>query len=277
MHDPAEVAKRWAHLPEALANTVKIAERCQWELEFGKILIPRFDWTPDGQSERDYLHQLCWQGAMWRYGEIAQEDITYVTAQQAKAKLPANVTQRIEYELGVIEKMAYEAYFLIVADFVNWGKNQGIIIGPGRGSAAGSIVAYCMNITDLDPLKYNLMFERFLNPDRISMPDIDLDFQDDRRGEVIDYVTEKYGQDRVAQIITFGTMAARNSVRDTGRVLGMSYGEVDAIAKLVPQPIQGRHIPLAVSAGLTKSTAADVHADPDLTKEYKSNPRAKAS
>jgi DNA polymerase-3 subunit alpha len=134
--------------------------------------------------------------------------------------LDPQLAERLDYELGVIGKMGYDGYFLIVADFINWGKNQGIIFGPGRGSAAGSIVAYVMNITDLDPIKYDLLFERFLNPDRISMPDIDIDIQDTRRGEVIDYVTEKYGQERVAQIITFGTMAARNAVRDTGRVLG---------------------------------------------------------
>lgn len=271
---PEEITARWSHLPEALENTVKIAERCQWELEFGKILIPRFE-TPAGQSEREYLHQLCWQGAMWRYGAIAREDITHVTADEARAQLPPEVVERIEYELGVIAKMNYDGYFLIVADFVNWGKNQGIIIGPGRGSAAGSIVAYSMNITDLDPLQYDLLFERFLNPDRISMPDIDLDFQDDRRSEVIDYVTEKYGQDRVAQIITFGTMAARNAVRDTGRVLGMSYGEVDAIAKLVPQPIRGRHIPLATSAGVVRSSDPDYRPNPELSQVYRSNPQAK--
>ena len=182
------------------------------------------------------------------------------------------MAQRLDYELGVISKMGYDGYFLITADFINWGKNQGIVFGPGRGSAAGSIVAYVMNITDLDPIKYDLLFERFLNPDRISMPDIDIDIQAGRRGEVIDYVTEKYGEERVSQIITFGTIQARNAIRDTGRVLGYSYDEVDVIAKLVPQPVQGRHTPLAVSTGLAQGKQPP---DPELVAEYKRNPRAK--
>ncbi len=262
--DPKEIAGRWTRLPEALANTAKIAERCDVELELGRVLIPRFP-VPTGESERDYLHELCWQGAMWRYGNIPKEDITHVTEARARKELDPGVVERMDYELDVIGKMGYEGYFLIVADFINWGKNQGIIFGPGRGSAASSIVAYSLNITNLDPLHYDLMFERFLNPDRISMPDIDIDIQDSRRDEVIAYVTEKYGEDRVAQIITFGTMAARNAVRDTGRVLGYSYAEVDAIAKVIPQPVQGRHIPLSVS----------IKEDPDLRKEYDGNPRAK--
>jgi DNA polymerase-3 subunit alpha len=247
--DPKDITERWKNEPEIMANTREIANRCDVEIELGKILIPTFE-TPKGQSEREYLHELTWKGIEWRYGD------------RAKSK---EVIERTEYELKVLEGMGYEGYFLIVSDFINWGKNQGIIFGPGRGSAAGSIVAYAMNITDLDPLKYDLLFERFLNPDRISMPDIDIDIQDSRRGEVIEYVTEKYGQERVAQIITFGTMAARNAVRDTGRVLGMTYGEVDTIAKLIPQPVQGRHIPLSVS----------IVEDPDLRKEYQSNARAK--
>ncbi|TAK89595.1 DNA polymerase III subunit alpha [Patescibacteria group bacterium] len=261
---PEEIAKRWEHVPEAVSNTVKIAEACEVELELGKILIPTFP-TPDGKTEKQYLHELCWQGMMWRYGDIPKEDMHLVEEAKARKQLDSTLIERLDYELEVIDKMGYEGYFLIVADFINWGKNQGIIFGPGRGSAAGSIVAYVMNITDLDPMKYDLLFERFLNPDRISMPDIDIDIQDTRRGEVIDYVTEKYGQDRVAQIITFGTMAARNAVRDTGRALGMSYAEVDAIAKKVPQPVQGRHIPL-------KKSVVD---DPELREEYNSNPRAK--
>ncbi len=259
-----EVASRWTHLPEAVSNTQKIADQCNVEIELGKILIPTFD-TPEGKTEKEYLHQLCWQGMMWRYGEIAKEDMHLQTEDKARKVLNEKLVQRLDYELDVIGKMGYEGYFLIVADFINWGKKQGIIFGPGRGSAAGSIVAYVMNITDLDPIPYDLLFERFLNPDRISMPDIDIDIQDTRRGEVIDYVTEKYGQDRVAQIITFGTMAARNAVRDTGRALGMSYQEVDAIAKKVPAPVQGRHIPLAKS----------IVDDPELRQEYNSNPRAK--
>jgi DNA polymerase III subunit alpha len=262
--DPNDILSRWAHIPESIENTWRIAERCNVELDLGRILIPTFE-VPSGETEREYLHKLCWQGLMWRYAQIAKEDLPLVTEKQARESLPAAAVARADYELDVIGKMGYEGYFLIVADFINWGKNRGIIFGPGRGSAAGSIIAFAMNITDLDPLKYDLLFERFLNPDRISMPDIDIDIQDSRREEVIAYVTEKYGTERVAQIITFGTMAARNAVRDTGRVLAMPYGEVDAIAKLIPQPVQGRHIPLAKS----------IVDDPDLRKEYESNPRAK--
>jgi DNA polymerase III subunit alpha len=262
--DPRDIAARWADHPEVLANTVKIAERCQVELELGRILIPRFE-VPTGESEKEYLHKLTWQGLMWRYGNIANEDISLIDEAKARQTLDKAVIERADYEFSVIGQMHYEGYFLIVADFINWGKNRGIIFGPGRGSAAGSIVSYALNITDLDPLSYGLMFERFLNPDRISMPDIDIDIQDSRREEVISYVTEKYGQERVAQIITFGTMAARNAVRDTGRVLGMAYGEVDAIAKMIPPPVQGRHIPLARS----------IKDDPELRKEYQSNSRAR--
>lgn len=268
---PEEIAERFTRAPEAIANTVKIAERCQAELDLGKILIPTFPVPESGLSERDYLHRLCWQGLAYRYAGIPKEDVGGITEAKARSLVDKKIADRLDYELGVIANMGYDGYFLIVADFINWGKNAGIIFGPGRGSAAGSIVAYALNITDLDPIKYDLLFERFLNPDRISMPDIDIDIQDTRRGEVIDYVTEKYGQDRVAQIITFGTMAARNAVRDTGRVLGYSYDEVDRIAKLIPQPIQGRHIPLAVSTGLKEGK---VPADPDLAKEYRANPRA---
>jgi DNA polymerase-3 subunit alpha len=272
--DPAEIAERFARVPEAVENTAKIAERCNVEIELGRILIPTFE-VPEGfDDERAYLHHLCWQGMAWRYGGIPKEDIAHVTEAKARKMLASHLIDRLDFELGVIGRMGYDGYFLIVSDFINWGKNQGIIYGPGRGSAAGSIVAFVMNITDLDPMKYDLLFERFLNPDRISMPDIDIDIQDTRRGEVIDYVTEKYGQERVAQIITFGTMAARNSVRDTGRVLGYPYDEVDRIAKLVPMPVQGRHVPLAVSVGL-KEGKGDVKADPELVKEYQGNPRAK--
>jgi DNA polymerase III subunit alpha len=268
-----EIAERWKAHPEALANAVKIAERCEVELELDRILIPRFP-TPDGKTESNYLKELCWQGLMWRYGDIPKEDMHTISEARARKELPQSVIERADFEIGVISKMEYEGYFLIVADFVNWGKNQGIIFGPGRGSAAGAIIAYALNITDLDPLKYDLLFERFLNPDRISMPDMDIDIQDTRRDEVIAYVTEKYGQDQVAQIITFGTMAARNAVRDTGRALGMSYAEVDAIAKLVPQPIQGRHIPLGISAGVLPAKG-DMRPYPELVAEYQNNPRAK--
>lgn len=264
LSDPKDVAERWKDLPEVLSNTREIADRCDVTIELGGILIPTFD-TPKGKTEREYLHELAWQGIAWRYNGKTREQAAKMSIDQVRKDSKPEVIERLEYELGILEGMGYEGYFLIVADFINWGKDQGIIFGPGRGSAAGSIVAYAMNITTLDPLFYDLLFERFLNPDRVSMPDIDIDIQDTRRGEVIDYVTEKYGQERVAQIITFGTMAARNAVRDTGRVLGMSYGEVDTIAKLIPPPVQGRHIPLSVS----------IVEDPDLRKEYQSNERAK--
>lgn len=271
--DPAEMAKRWQGEPEVILNTKKIADRCEVTLDLGGIHIPKFP-VPTSQSEREYLHQLAYQGLAWRYGGIAKEDIVHYTRERATEVVPKAAVERLEFELGVIAKMGYDGYFLIVADFINWGKNQGIIFGPGRGSAAGSIVSYALNITDLDPLEHDLLFERFLNPDRISMPDIDVDMQDTRRQEVIDYVVGKYGENRVAQIITFGTMAARNAVRDSGRALGMSYGEVDVIAKLIPQPVQGRHTPLAVSVGLSDGKG-EQRADPELTKEYRSNPRAK--
>ena len=271
--DPKELVKRWEKEPETILNTKKIAERCQVELDLGGIHIPKFP-VPTSQSEREYLHQLAYQGLAWRYGGIAKEDIVHYTKERTVEVVPKEATQRLEFELGVIAKMGYDGYFLIVADFINWGKNQGIIFGPGRGSAAGSIVSYALNITDLDPLEHDLLFERFLNPERISMPDIDVDMQDTRRQEVIDYVVGKYGENRVAQIITFGTMAARNAVRDSGRALGMTYGEVDAVAKLIPQPVQGRHIPLAISSGISPGKG-DQKADPDLEREYKSNPRAK--
>ena len=257
--------ERFKDTPEAITNTVKIAKMCDLEIKLGEILIPRFPGVPKGETEKSYLRKLVYQGAANRYTDIPKEDLDKMTEQKVRPKLAKEVQQRIEYELKVIGEMGYEGYMLIVADLINWSKNQGIVCGPGRGSAAGSIIAYCTNITELDPIKYDLLFERFLNPDRISMPDIDMDYADDRREEVIAYATEKYGQDRVAQIITFGTMAARNAVRDTGRVLGVSYGEVDAIAKNIPAPVQGRHIPLKVS----------IKESPELSSVYNSNSKAK--
>ena len=262
--DPKDIAKRWQKNPEALNNTAKIANRCNLTIEFNKLLLPVFD-VPTKENQADYLRRLSFQGLAWRYGGIPKEDILHITEQKAKKLVQAEIIERLEYELKVISDMGYPSYFLIVADFVNWGKNQGIIFGPGRGSAAGSLLSYVLNITDIDPLKYNLLFERFLNPDRISMPDIDIDIQDNRRGEVIDYVTEKYGQDKVAQIITFGTMAARNAVRDTGRALGMAYLDVDRIAKMIPPPFQGHNILLAKS----------IQNNPELKQEYGTNPQSK--
>jgi DNA polymerase-3 subunit alpha len=227
MRSPEEMLEAFKDTPEALENTVKIAEKChqfmeEFKLPFaeeGTFFFPNFP-VPQGETLSSYLRKLVDKGMKDRYGELTQE-----------------LSERLEYELGVIGKMGYEGYFLIVQDYVNWAKNAGIVVGPGRGSAAGSVVAYALGITDLEPMKYDLLFERFLNPDRISMPDIDMDFADDRRNEVIEYVANKYGKDHVAQIITFGTMKARNAIRDVGRVLGMAYSEVDRIAKMVPEVI----------------------------------------
>src|SRR6056297_3802678 len=215
-----EIKEHFKEVPEALENTLKIAEKCNVEIELGKTQLPYFE-VPDNFNEDSYLRKLCQDGLKERYG-LSYEDID----QERQ--------ERLDFELSVIEKMGWPSYFLIVADFVTWAKKQGIVVGPGRGSAAGSFVSYLLGITNLDPLKYDLIFERFLNPERVSMPDIDLDFADTRRDEVIEYVEEKYGKDRVAQIITFGTMAARAAVRDVGRVLGYSYDYCDKIAKMIP-------------------------------------------
>lgn len=218
---PAErMAEDFKHIPEAIENTVKIADKCDFQFELGKILIPKFD-CPDDKTANAYLRELL---------EIKLKD-RYPEENGMENK---EVRERLEYELGVIEKTGFADYFLIVQDFVNWAKEHGIVVGPGRGSAAGSLISYVLNITDIDPIKYNLLFERFLNPMRISMPDIDLDFADLRRDEVLGYLKAKYGEDRVAQIITFGTMAARASVRDAGRALGLPYSFCDQIAKLIP-------------------------------------------
>ncbi|MBI3421118.1 MAG: DNA polymerase III subunit alpha [Candidatus Sungbacteria bacterium] len=212
-----EVKEAWKDHPEAIDNTQKITEMCQVELEFGKNKLPRFP-LPPGKSPDEALREMSIEGLKTRYG----------------AALPADAQQRLDYELGVIRKTGYASYFLIVSDFVNEAKRRGILVGPGRGSAAGSLVSYLTNITNVDPLKYNLLFERFLNPERVSMPDIDLDFADDRRDEVIHYVREKYGAEHVAQIITFGTMAARAAIRDAGRALAYPYTFCDRLAKAIP-------------------------------------------
>lgn len=246
VEDPNGVIKRWSEQPSAVINTKAIADRCQVELELGNILIPKFP-VPEGQSEKSHLHQLTWRGLAWRYGGVDELAAAKLTPAAAKKTLPADIVKRAEFELKTIGGMGFDGYFLIVADFVNWGKAQGIVFGPGRGSAAGSIVSYAIKITDLDPLAYDLLFERFLNPDRISMPDIDIDIQDNRRDEVIEYVVGKYGRDRVAHIVTFGKMAARNAIRDVARVLEVPYADADRLAKLVPPPVQGRHIPLKTS------------------------------
>ncbi len=219
---PQEMAENFKDVPEAITNTVKIANECQLELEFGKIILPHFE-VPGGKTPDEYLKEICYQGIAKRYGQ-----------RYGRKGFWKKLAQRLEYELSVIKKTGFASYFLIVQDFVNWAKNNEIVVGPGRGSAAGSLVAYLTNITNIDPLKYELIFERFLNPDRVTMPDFDIDFTDTRRDEVIRYVEKKYGKGHVAQIITFGTMAARAAVRDVGRVLGLSYTYCDHVAKLIP-------------------------------------------
>ena len=223
LRDNAEMADAFAQWPEATANTLEIATRCSVQLELGKQLIPSYA-TPDGASECEYLRARVLEGLQLRYGDPS----------------PAEAVQRMEMELAVIDRMGFNAYFLIVWDFVKFAKENGIAVGPGRGSAAGSIVAYCLAITDVDPLRYDLLFERFLNPERVSMPDIDIDFSVRGRERVMKYVTEKYGRESVAQIVTFGKMFPRAATRDAARVLGLDYGTGDRLAKLIPDPIMGR-------------------------------------
>lgn len=263
--DPKEIIERWKDTnPEAVANAKRIADRCDVEIELGKILIPKYP-TPNGESEKEYLDALVYRGMAVRYHDIPVETAMNMPNPDIRAILSDAERDRLDMEFDVLDRMGYNGYFLIVQDFINWGKDQGIIFGPGRGSAAGSIIAYALNITDLDPLKYDLLFERFLNPDRISMPDIDIDIQDTRRNEVIEYCANKYGSERVANIVTFGKMAARAAVRDVARVLQVPYAEADRLSKMIPPPVQGRHIPLAVS----------VKEDADLKREYESNQTAK--
>jgi DNA polymerase III subunit alpha len=263
--DPAEIIKRWSKTnPEAVVNTKRIADRCDVTIDLGGILIPKFP-TPAGKTEKEYLDQLVYRGMAVRYLHKSVEDAVKMKNEDIRKALNDEQRARLDMEFGVLDNMGYNGYFLIVQDFINWGKDQGIIFGPGRGSAAGSIIAYALNITDLDPLKYDLLFERFLNPDRISMPDIDIDIQDTRRDEVIQYCAEKYGESRVANIVTFGKMAARAAVRDVARVLQVPYAEADRLSKMIPPPQQGRHIPLSKS----------IQDDADLKNEYESNQVAK--
>ena len=263
--DPKEIIERWgtSH-PEAILHTKTIADRCDVDIKLGGILIPTFP-TPEGENEKTYLDKLVYRGLAWRYGDLDQPETLELSVDDAKTHIPEEVLERAAYELEVIDRMGFNGYFLIVQDFINWGKRKGIIFGPGRGSAAGSIISFALRITELDPLDYDLLFERFLNPDRISMPDVDIDIQDTRRDEVIAYCTEKYGVDRVANIVTFGKMAARAAVRDVARVLEVPYAEADRFSKMIPPPVQGRHIPLKVS----------IVQDPDLKREYETNPTAK--
>ncbi|CDD63270.1 dNA polymerase III alpha subunit [Firmicutes bacterium CAG:882] len=216
---PEEMAELFPYAPQALENTYRIAQRCNVEIEFGKTKLPKYE-VPEEFDSWTYLLHLCNEGLVKRYGDEAEKH-----------------RERLDYELGVIKRMGYVDYFLIVWDFINYAKQNGIAVGPGRGSGAGSIVAYSLAITDIDPIRYNLLFERFLNPERVSMPDIDVDFCYERRQEVIDYVVRKYGKDKVVQIVTFGTLAARAVIRDVGRVLDMPYADVDRVAKLVPNEL----------------------------------------
>ncbi len=263
--DPRDIIGRWSKdMPEVITNTRKIADRCNLDIELGRILIPTFP-TPDGETEKELLDNLTFRGLARRYENKTDEEVANLTMQQIRPMLSPEVLERVGMEFEVVNRMDFNGYFLIVQDFINWGKSKGIVFGPGRGSAAGSIIAYALNITDLDPLKYGLLFERFLNPDRISMPDIDIDIQDTRRDEVVQYCAEKYGESRVSNIMTFGKMAARAAVRDVARVLQVPYAESDRLSKMIPPPVQGRHIPLKVS----------VKEDHDLKAEYESNPTAK--
>lgn len=242
-----EMTELFKDIPEAIENSVKIAERCNVTIELGKWHMPIFD-VPDNKTQADYLQELTLIGMKERYAEISEE-----------------ITTRIEYELSVIKDKGYDMYFLIVADFVNWAKDRGIAVGPGRGSAAGSVVSYCLKITDVDPFFFKLPFERFLNPMRPSAPDIDLDFADIRREEVIQYVTQKYGKDKVAQIITFGTMEAKGAVRDAGRALGMPYAAPDRISKMIPPGWQGHS--MTIDNALSQSI--------DLKRAYDTEPETK--
>ena len=257
-----EMAQLFADVPEAISNTKKIADLCNVEITLGKWIMPEFT-VPKGKTSEGYITELVYTGAKLRYPQMAENYIPNNTRTGKITKI--QITERIDYELSIILKKKYETYFLVVSDFVNWAKNQGIAVGPGRGSAAGSVVSYCLRITDVDPFYFALPFERFLNPDRPSAPDIDLDFADTRREEVIAYVTKKYGADKVAQIITFGSMEARAAVRDVGRVLGFPYAIPDRISKMIPPGWQGHA--MTIDMALEQS--------PDLKRSYQSEPDTK--
>lgn len=251
---PAEMAASFAHVPEAVANSLAIAERCDLSFDFKSYHFPRYP-LPDGVSLEEELTRLAEEGLNTRLAQIRRKRPDFTDEEEQVYR------NRLKTELDCIIQMGFPGYFLIVADFINWAKKQGIPVGPGRGSAAGSLVAYAIRITDIDPIPYNLLFERFLNPERVSMPDIDVDFCQNRREEVILYVTEKYGRDRVCQIITFGTMAAKGAIRDVGRALNYSYGEVDKIAKLVPNVL---NIQLADAIKMEPKLAELAAADPRI-------------
>ena len=241
---PQEMEALFPYAKQALENTQKIANRCEVEIEFGVTKLPKYD-VPDGMTSWEYLNKLCWEGLEKHYGESSKE-----------------LKERLRYELDTIRSMGYVDYFLIVWDFIKYAKDHGIAVGPGRGSAAGSIVSYCLEITNIDPIRYQLLFERFLNPERVTMPDIDVDFCFERRQEVIDYVVRKYGKDRVVQIVTFGTLAARGVIRDVGRVMDLPYAMVDSIAKMIPQELN-----------ITIDKALQMN--PELRKTYENDPQVK--
>ena len=252
---PDKMIEDFASVPEAIKNTEKIASMCNVEIELGKISLPHFE-LPNSENPDSYLKRLCQQGLEKRYPDCFGLESKKSCDKEKLEK----INQRLEYELGVIEKTGYASYFLIVQDFVNWAKENAIVVGPGRGSAAGSMVSYLINVTDVDPLKYNLIFERFLNPERISMPDIDIDFADTGRSKIIKYVEDRYGHDHVAQIITFGTMAAKAAIRDVGRALGLGYAYCDRIAKMIP---------------MFFSLEDAINASPELKDAYQHDPEAK--
>ncbi len=241
---PEEMLKLFPYIPEALENTKKIADRCHVDIEFGVTKLPRYD-VPEGYTSWEYLNKLCYEGLEKKYHPVTEE-----------------LRERLKYELDTIQTMGYVDYFLIVWDFIKYARDHDIIVGPGRGSAAGSLVSYTLDITQLDPIRYQLLFERFLNPERVSMPDIDVDFCFERRQEVIDYVVRKYGKDRVVQIVTFGTLAARGVIRDVGRVLDMPYAQVDTIAKMIPNELN-----------ITIDKALNMN--PELKKQYEEDPQIK--
>lgn len=241
---PQEMEALFPYAKQALENTQKIADRCEVEIEFGVTKLPKYD-VPDGMTSWEYLNKLCWEGLEKHYGAPSRE-----------------LKERLRYELDTIRSMGYVDYFLIVWDFIKYAKDHGIAVGPGRGSAAGSIVSYCLEITNIDPIRYQLLFERFLNPERVTMPDIDVDFCFERRQEVIDYVVRKYGKDRVVQIVTFGTLAARGAIRDVGRVMDLPYAFVDSIAKMIPQELN-----------ITIDKALQMN--PELRKTYENDPQVK--
>ncbi|MCI6868081.1 MAG: DNA polymerase III subunit alpha [Lachnospiraceae bacterium] len=255
---PEQMQELFAYVPQALENTQKIADRCHVEIEFGVTKLPKFD-VPSPYTSWEYLNKLCYEGLEKRYGDQAEE-----------------LKGRLEYELSVIQKMGYVDYFLIVWDFIRFAREHDIMVGPGRGSAAGSIVSYTLGITQLDPIRYNLLFERFLNPERVSMPDIDIDFCFERRQEVIDYVVRKYGKDRVVQIVTFGTMAARAVIRDVGRVMDMPYALCDTIAKMVPQELNitiDKALDMSQELRTMYENDAQVHELIDMSRRLEGLPR----